>query len=207
MNTRQPFRIAASALFLGLFVAHAHASTDPAPDAARITQLKAEAKQLRGEAETSFETIEPACYEKFMVNRCIDQAKQDRLTTIRRARALEAEARKLELAQRQRNAAEVMRGNPGAPQSATSPSPANEAVVAPAAEAEALRAERAQAAIEAESGARTLLAARDAERAVERNQAHEAATQRAEQAARDRARYEERIREYEAKKARDADGR
>lgn len=215
------FRLALRTLALGLIVAHAHAADDADEGAERIDQLKAEARQLRDQAEATFQATEATCYERFMVNRCIDQAKQARLETIRRARELEGEARKLDLAERQRAAAEVMRSNPevspvpanpslpASPSLPTgpTPSPSADAVIAPTTEAERLRAERDQAAEQAEAAARAAQAAKDAERARERSKANEAAAQRAEQAARERARYEERIREYEEKKARDAAGR
>jgi len=78
-----------------------------ATEDARKAELEAQAKTLRSEADATYNATEPGCYEKFLVNRCIDQAKQQRLETIQRARALEAEARQIELAQRQRAAAEA----------------------------------------------------------------------------------------------------
>ena len=74
---------------------------------ARRAELEAQGKALRDEAEATFKATEAGCYDKFLVNRCIDQAKRQRLDTIQRARALEAEARQIDLAQRQRAAAEV----------------------------------------------------------------------------------------------------
>lgn len=192
---------------LSLFVTCAHAADDSSAEAARIEQLKAEAAQLRDRAEAHYQTTEADCYARFMVNRCIDQAKQARLEQIRGARVLEAEARKLELAERQRVAAEVSRGSPAAPLPSTIPSPAADAVITPSAEAERLRAERAGVAEQAEADTRAAQTAKDLERARERRQADEDAARRAEQAARERARYEERIREFEEKKARDAAGR
>ncbi|MDO9599609.1 MAG: hypothetical protein Q7J47_17985 [Azoarcus sp.] len=207
MSSRPSFRIALRTLALGLIVAHAHAADDTDAGAGRIDQLKAEAKHLRDQAETTFQAAESSCYGRFMVNRCIDQAKQARLDAIRSARELESEARKLELAERQRAAAEVMQTNPGAPLTPASPSPAADAVITPTPEAERLRADRERVADQAETDARAAQAAKDVERARERSKADAAAAQRAEQAARERARYEERIREYEEKKARDAAGR
>ena len=62
---------------------------------------------LRAEAEATYEATVPGCYDRFFVNRCIDQAKKKRLETVQRARALEAESRRITLAERQRVAAEA----------------------------------------------------------------------------------------------------
>lgn len=183
-------------------------ATAPAEDeAARIDRLKAEGAALRAEAEATYQATEPGCYERFLVNRCIDDAKHQRLETIKRARALEAEARRLELAARQRAAAAETRTTTDAPLNPASPSPAGDAQIVPPPEAERLRADREAASERAEAAARAERAAQDAERARARRAAEAEAAARAEQAARDRARYEERIREFEEKKARDASGR
>lgn len=198
-------RTTTCALLLGLLA--------PVPLAAeadvtsRIERLKTEAQQLRDQAEQTYQVTEPGCYDRFRVNACLDDAKKARLETIRQARALESEARKLELAERQRVATEVMKQNPGAPQQPALPSPAGDARIQPSPEAERLRTERAQRAEQAEIDARAARAAQDVERARARGKADAEAAARVEQAARDRARYEERIREYEEKKARDAAGR
>lgn len=184
------------------------ATSAPAEDeAARIERLKAEGAALRAEAKATYAATEPGCYERFLVNRCIDEAKHQRLETIKRARAVEAEARRLELAARQRAAAEASRTTTDAPQTAAQPSPSGDAEIVPPPEAERLHAEREAAAQRAEAAARAERAAKDAERARARRAAEAEAAARAEQAARDRARYEERIREFEEKKARDASGR
>jgi len=203
------FRIAASTLLLCLLTPLAQAADSSAVDAdtERASRLKDEAAQLRDRAEATYQVTEPQCYERFLVNRCLDAAKQTRLDDIRRARALEAEARKLELGIRQRAAAEAMRNNPGAPQQAPATSTTVDPTISATPEAERMRSERNQASVEAEREAAKARATQDAERAAERSKAQAAAAQRAEQAARERARYDERIREYEEKKARDAAGR
>ncbi|AWI76728.1 hypothetical protein CEW83_17150 [Parazoarcus communis] len=201
------FRIAASTLLLCLLTPLSQAADSSAADDERASRLKDEAAQLRDQAEATYQATEPQCYERFLVNRCIDAAKQARLDDIRRARALESEARKLELAARQRAADEAMRNNPGAPQQAPATSPAADPTIRATPEAERMRSERSKAAAEAEREAVKARATQDAERAAERSKAQEAAAQRAEQAARERERYDERIREYEEKKARDASGR
>lgn len=196
-------------LLLALAAPHLHAADGTAAesDAERSSRLKDEAKALRDQAEATFAATEPECYARILVNRCLDQAKQERLGTIRHARALEAEARKLDLAERQRTAAESGRSSTDAPLAPSAPSPDGDAVVRPAPEAEATRAERQGALERAEAEARAGRAARDAERAKQRSAAEAEAAKRAEQATQDRARYEERLREYEEKKARESGGR
>ena len=77
--------------------AHAQAAdeTAHAAERARAAALEAEGKALRAEAEATYEATVPGCYEKFLVNRCIDQAKKQRLETIRRIHDhLRADARR-----------------------------------------------------------------------------------------------------------------
>ncbi len=209
----------ASGLFAALLATAAlpaHAQTPDeaarAAERARAEALEADGKALRAEAEATYEATVPGCYDKFFVNRCIDQAKKKRLETVQRARALEAESRRITLAERQRVAAEagakaerpltpaapsVLPAKPAAAVSAPSP----DTRIAPSPEAERIRAEREAATRAAESQAARNRAADDAQRAADRRQAEAAAASRAQQAAEDRARYDERIREYEAEQA------
>ena len=209
----------ASGLFAALLATAAlpaHAQTpDEAARAAereRAEALEAEGKALRAEAEATYEATVPGCYDRFFVNRCIDQAKKKRLETVQRARALEAESRRITLAERQRVAAEagaradrpLTPAAPGAlpPTPATQPAaPSADTRIAPSPEAERIRAEREANTRAAETEAASKRATADAERAAERRQAEEAAAARARQAAEDRARYDERIRKYEAEQA------
>ena len=209
----------ASVLFAALLataVLPVHAQTaDEAARAAereRAEALEAEGKALRAEAEATYEATVPGCYDRFFVNRCIDQAKKKRLETVQRARALEAESRRITLAERQRVAAEAgARADrpltPAAPNAlpatpATQPAaPSADTRIAPSPEAERIRAEREANTRAAETEAASKRATADAERAAERRQAEEAAAARARQAAEDRARYDERIRKYEAEQA------
>ena len=89
----------------------AHAQTEDAAaraaERARAEALEADGKALRAEAEATYEATVPGCYDRFFVNRCIDQAKKKRLETVKRARELEAESRRITLAERQRVAAEA----------------------------------------------------------------------------------------------------
>ena len=194
----------------------AHAQTPDeaarAAERARAEALEAEGKALRAEAEATYEATVPGCYDRFFVNRCIDQAKKKRLETVQRARALEAESRRITLAERQRVAAEAGARaerplTPAAPSAlpatpATQPgAPSADTRIAPSPEAERIRAEREANTRAAETEAASKRATADAERAAERRQAEEAAAARARQAAEDRARYDERIRKYEAEQA------
>lgn len=215
-----PFLLARRSILPGLCAAllastvlPAHAQT--ADEAARAAALEAEGKALRAEADATYEATVPGCYEKFFVNRCIDQAKKQRLETIRRARELEAEGRRLTLAERQRAVAakpasgEVPTAPPAPtalPASPASPAlapaaPSGNAAIAPSPAAERIRAQRAEASREAEAAAARQRAAQDAERAAARRDAEDAAARRARQAEEDRARYEKRLRDYEQEQA------
>ena len=196
-------------------------ATQDSADSARMTELQAQAKALRAEAETTFQAAEPACYKKFLVNRCIDQAKKLRLETIQRARALESEAHQIKLEQRQRAAAEAQDAQRDAaasrdaratgdapaldgqtsPAATVTPLPMPDAHVAPDAAAERIRAERARSSAEAEAGVQAARAARDAENAAKRSKTAAEAAARAAAADQDKARYEERLRKYEEEQA------
>ena len=194
----------------------AHAQTEDAAaraaERARAEALEAGGKALRAEAEATYEATVPGCYDRFFVNRCIDQAKKKRLETVKRARELEAESRRITLAERQRVAAEAGAKaerplTPATPTAlpATSPAavsaPSPDTRIAPSPEAERIRAEREAATRAAETQAARSRAANDAQRAADRRQAEADAASRAQQAAEDRARYDERIRKYEEEQA------
>jgi hypothetical protein len=194
----------------------AHAQTEDAAaraaERARAEALEADGKALRAEAEATYEATVPGCYDRFFVNRCIDQAKKKRLETVKRARELEAESRRITLAERQRVAAEAGAKaerplTPATPTAlpATSPAavsaPSPDTRIAPSPEAERIRAEREAATRAAETQAARSRAANDAQRAADRRQAETDAASRAQQAAEDRARYDERIRKYEEEQA------
>ena len=170
--------------------------------AARAEALETEGKALRAEAEATYEAAVPGCYDKFFVNHCIDQARKKRLATVQRARALEAESRRITLAERQRVAAEAgaKAKRPVTPAAAVSAPPAD-APAAPSTEAERIRAEREATTRAAEAAAARSRATTDAQRAADRRQAEEDAANRAQEAAQDRARYDERIRKYEEEQA------
>jgi hypothetical protein len=166
----------------------------------RIEALRKEAEHLRDQAETGYETAEKACYRRFLVNRCINEAKSKRLEIIRRARELENEARRLDRSERARAADEVKdnaaaRGIGSRPIVPSSPMPdaVLQEIETPEVDDGAPSAARA-------SAARISANAR-------RARTREDATRRADAARRDRERYDARIREYEEKRTRDADGR
>jgi hypothetical protein len=165
----------------------------PSP-AKRIQQLRDEAETLRTQAETTYRATEAVCYKRFFVNSCINDAKAERLTAIRRAREIENEAYQMDLAERRRVAAETVkkaegRGDGLRPTDASSPSE------------------------DADGIARRPETAKSPRRVIRSNpgsnpvNARAKAARRAETARRDRERYDARIREIEEKKARDADGR
>jgi len=158
----------------------------------RIHQLRSTASDLRAQAEIDYQAEETTCYKYFLVNSCIDDAKARRLTVIRRARELEAEAYQLDLAERRRTAAETMKkteehGSSPRPTEASSPS-ADKDIPRPRPEIpETTR--------------------RVAQPNTGNGNARAKAAHRAEAAQRDRERYDARIRELEEKKTRDVDGR
>lgn len=55
-------------------------------------ELRAQAKTLRDTAEHDFKVTTYHCYDKFLVNACLDEAKVVRLEQVKQARALEAKA-------------------------------------------------------------------------------------------------------------------
>lgn len=79
------------------------ASQDEDRDRAR--SMRNEARALRAEANRAFEVAEPECYQRFLVKRCLSQARDERLARIRAARALDIEASRLELEVKRREAA------------------------------------------------------------------------------------------------------
>jgi hypothetical protein len=167
----------------------------PVDPTERIKALRDEAEQLREQAERTFQTAEAGCYHRFLVNRCIDQAKSERLALVRQARALEAEARNIDLAERARAAAEAAEkaakhGVSERPTTADQPMPDVATPIIPPATRSTPRAI-------------TSNRAKSSERAKARSQA----ARRAQAARRDRERYDARVREYEEKKERDASGR
>jgi hypothetical protein len=202
MFARSPFRFLACVLLAVAAMPAAAGDGDGNPSAPdrpeRIEALRDEAERLINEADSAYQTAEAACYKRFLVNRCIDKAKSERLAVVRRARALEAEAHRLDLAERNHAAAEAAKKaeERGASlRSTTAAAPAAE-VATPA-----MRSDNASA---YKPVARRGVSAK---KSRERSNARKRADSRAKAARRDREQYDARIRELEDKKARDADGR
>ncbi|MGL1834671.1 hypothetical protein ACKVEX_13835 [Rhodocyclaceae bacterium SMB388] len=180
-------------------VATASADAEAPPDInlARAAALHEEARALRSLAESDFATTEPACYQRFLVNRCLDQARQLRLERIREARALEIEAHKIELADKQRRAEQEGLTEQVIERDREIPAQTVIPPMSPDARVEEIRSRRDAEARTAEAQAAEERARRDAERERSREREAAAASRRAEQAARDRERYDERIRRRE----------
>ncbi|MDR1661995.1 MAG: hypothetical protein LBR95_06165 [Azoarcus sp.] len=191
-----PFRFLVC-VFLAMSALPAAGDDEGDPSAPeRIEALRTEAERLRDEADAAYQAAEAACYKRFLVNRCIDDSKAERLAAIRRARALETEAYNLDLAERRRAAAEAKkraeeRGAPPRPTAAAMPTADVATPTMPNVDASPPIAPRAAS----------------AKKKRERAKARKQAGTRAKSARHDRERYDARIRELEEKKARDADGR
>ncbi len=186
-------------LTLALLFATSGAALADNPDALRdlaeARALQTEAKALRDLAESEFRATEPGCYERFLVNRCLDQARALRLERIRAARSLEIEARRIELAHKRAEAEAESRAEGIADIDTTIPTPTAIPEIPVDDAAAHIRAQREAQAREAEALRRQQLEQRDVQRAADRARAEEAAARRAERAERDRQRYDERIRE------------
>jgi len=77
-------------------VAAGHAMAEDASS----SELRAQAKSIRNSAEHEFKITSYHCYDKFLVNACLDGAKVARLEKVKEARALEAHANKLDRSKR-----------------------------------------------------------------------------------------------------------
>jgi len=199
-----------SAALCALFLAGpALAADEPAPDMARAAALRTEAGTIRDAAEARFIDEEIGCYKRFLVNRCLDQAKERRVLEIRRARQMDLEAGRIELADKNRRYTERK-----AEEAAAAPRQAVERAETEArnrAETEErLRrlsekdAERIRNEQEAKSRGMREAEERNRHEAAEakrRADEAEAAARRAEQARGDKADYEERAAKNAEKKA------
>lgn len=185
------------------------ARADEAPDLARAAALHSEAAAIREAATLRFSDEEIACYARFLVNRCIDQARARRVESIRQARALDTEADAIELAEKNRRFTERMEEQAAnAPQKAVERAEQeaknraeSEARLRQLSEKDAERLKNEQDAktrgmLEAEARHR-----HEAEQARRRADEAAAAAQRAEQARSDREDYDERARKAAEKKA------
>lgn len=183
------------AILLAISSAALGDSPDTLPDLAEARGMQDEARALRDLAESEFRATEPGCYQRFLVNRCLDQARALRLERIRAARALEIEARRIELTHKRAQAEAESRAGGVTSTDTSIPTPTAIPEIPMDDAAAHIRAQRAAQAREAEARRQQQLKQQDADRAVDRARAEEAAARRAERADRDRQRYDERIRE------------
>lgn len=195
-------------LFNGFALGADAPAADPAAEMARAAAMRDEASALRGAAEARFSDEEIACYSRFLVNRCLDKARERRVVEIRKARQLDLEAGRIELADKNRRFAERQAEQAEvAPQKAIERSEQearnradSETRLRNLSEKDADRVKREQDAksrglIEAEERHR-----HEAAEAQRRADEASAAAQRAEQARSDREDYEERARKAAEKK-------
>lgn len=186
---------------------------DPAAEMARAKGLKDEASTLRKAAEARFSEEEIACYQRFLVNRCIDQARARRVADVRKAREMDVEAGRIELAEKNRRYAERQAESVElAPQKAVERSEqeararaGNESRLRQLSDKETSRVQREQ---EGKARAAQEVAERkrkDASDASRRAAEARAAGVRAEQAREGKADYEERARKAAEKKAEKAE--
>ena len=86
----------------GLFAVSTVFAADPAPASdwasrlARADALIAEAKGKQSVADAEFSAADRTCYQKFLVNRCRDEAHKAHVVATREARRLENEGRAIE---------------------------------------------------------------------------------------------------------------
>ena len=80
----------------------AQQAVDPAEELARARALKSDAAELRRTTDARFRDQEIACYKRFLVSRCIEEARRHHLDDVRRARAMDNEAGRIELAEKNR---------------------------------------------------------------------------------------------------------
>lgn len=142
-----PKRLIFAVLLSQTLFAHASESDDVL-ERARV--MIEQGEQMREAAEERFRVAEADCYNTFFVNRCLDRARQTRMTDIQAARELEHGGKRMELAERMRLATERkspidMRAGRLAPQPSAATAAEREAREAelaklPAAEREAIYA-------------------------------------------------------------------
>ena len=206
---RLPASAPCLALFLALLPSAVPAADVPDGEVARVARMHDEAKTIRETAEARFIDEQIDCYKRFLVNRCLDQARERRVQDIRRARELDLDASRIELAEKNRKYAERKADEAAnAPQQAVERAE-NEARNRAETEERLRRlsekdAERIRTEQEAKSRGLREAEARsrhEASEAQRRAEEAAAAAQRAEQARSDKADYEEHARKAAEKKA------
>lgn len=91
-------------LLSGSCLAAAEPAASEAQMIERAASLRQQAGELRAHADREQARKQPACNTAFQVNSCLADAREARLVEIRRARALEREAHRLELDVKRRQA-------------------------------------------------------------------------------------------------------
>jgi uncharacterized membrane protein len=110
-----------SLAFIGLFilglsaVAATVATTDD-----EVKRMREEARQLRREADEVVDRARIECQKRFLVNACIDDAHEQRLEMLQKARQLEIQARQIEI-ERKKEAKEARERERAEKQGAESP--------------------------------------------------------------------------------------
>lgn len=72
----------------------------------RVRELRDQASTIRADAKRAYEAAQPGCWKKFLVNACMEDARQTQRAEDRKARALDKEARDLEREVKRQDAAE-----------------------------------------------------------------------------------------------------
>ena len=85
-----------------LFLAGAAPAQDgaAADETERSDSLRARATAMRKAAERDFKLTEAACYDRFRVNACLDDARETRTVQLQAARKLEARANRIDRGER-----------------------------------------------------------------------------------------------------------
>lgn len=204
-------------LSLCLAPALAHAQSAPTVDELRAPWLaqqkkadamRQQAKGIRDEANNARAIRDAACYKKFLVNKCLDESREQYLATLSGARKLEADAYVIDTEARRQlnviNSAQLQSGPAVVP--ATSQSP--QGVVQPRkAEPTAKPLDKNRPPPAAPRPTGTTPAQRAAEEARHQKadaERQQQAAERARKAQADRERYDKQLREVQEKKAKRA---
>ena len=85
-------------ILAGLLAAPAAALAQEAVESS--ASLRERAKAMRGAATEGFARTEAACYDRFFVNACLDEAREARTVQMQAARKLEARANRIDRGER-----------------------------------------------------------------------------------------------------------
>jgi hypothetical protein len=95
----RPLRLSAL-LFTCLLSATGAGVVHAADDTDSSENLRAQARSIRKAAEADFAQRESGCYDRFRVNACLDDAREDRTAQMQTARKLEARANRIDRGER-----------------------------------------------------------------------------------------------------------